>query len=204
GILERPAIIPGVEELSYKLLFFGKSSVGKTTTIARLAGVTPSSSYIETSGIRFTDIYWPVKIWDKIILFKLQCWEAGSNSMKKYSHIPTSCKDRADVIIFLFAFNNASSFADLPALIDKTMRNYVGRPAVSVIGTRSNFTSKIEVTKSDIKEFEAKFNLNVLTITNSSFMGSGEVNRIAPVLNTLCEQLWVRDQHYILNQGITV
>lgn len=87
GILERPPIPANIEEVCYKLFFVGKSGVGKTTSIARLAGTNVSSSYVETCGIRKTDIYWPVKIWDKTVLFKLQCWDAGDNSLKKYSHV---------------------------------------------------------------------------------------------------------------------
>lgn len=87
GILERPSILTQVEEVCYKLFFMGKAGIGKTASIARLAGTTMPSSYIETVGIRKTNIYWPVKIWDKVILFKLQCWDAGENTIKKYSHI---------------------------------------------------------------------------------------------------------------------
>lgn len=80
---------PSVEEVSYKLFVGGRVGVGKTTAIARLAGIPCQSSYIETAGIHKTNIFWPVKIWDKTILFKLQFWDAGENSMKKYSHILT-------------------------------------------------------------------------------------------------------------------
>lgn len=76
-----------MEEISYKLFFAGKAGGGKTATIARLAGTSLNPGYVETTGIRNTNIFWPVKIWDKIILFKLQCWDAGENSIRKYSHI---------------------------------------------------------------------------------------------------------------------
>lgn len=84
-MLDRP--ISGIEEVSYKIHFIGKSGIGKTNIIAKLAGLSSLVFYTETPGIRVTDIYWPVRIWDKIILFKLQCWEAGASCMKKYAHI---------------------------------------------------------------------------------------------------------------------
>lgn len=87
GILEKPNLPSNIEEVSYKLFVCGRVGVGKTTAIARLAGIPCHSSYIETAGIRKTNVYWPVKIWDKTILFKLQFWDAGENSMRKYSHI---------------------------------------------------------------------------------------------------------------------
>lgn len=88
GILEKPFQSSNLEEVCYKLVFIGKTGAGKTSTINKVAGISAYSSYFETSGIRVTDIYWPVKVWDKIILFKLQCWDAGSTCMKKYNHIP--------------------------------------------------------------------------------------------------------------------
>lgn len=87
GLLERP-ILPNVEEVSYKLFFVGKSGAGKSSTIARLAGmVNFNAEYVETRGIRKSNIYWPVKVWDRIILFRLQCWDAGDKDVKKFGHI---------------------------------------------------------------------------------------------------------------------
>ncbi|XP_047117243.1 ciliogenesis and planar polarity effector 2-like isoform X2 [Schistocerca piceifrons] len=87
GILERPSIASNVEEVSYKLFVTGKSGIGKTATVARLAGSRCRVPHTETHGIQKSNIFWPVKIWDKIILFKLQIWDAGENAIKKYAHI---------------------------------------------------------------------------------------------------------------------
>lgn len=35
---------------------------------------------------------WPTKIWDKIILFRLQYWEAGDSGVKKLSYITCEFK----------------------------------------------------------------------------------------------------------------
>lgn len=87
GLLERP-ILQNVEEVSYKLFFVGKSGAGKSSTIARLAGIENNDGeYVETRGIRKSSIYWPVKVWDRIILFRLQCWDAGDRDIKKFGHI---------------------------------------------------------------------------------------------------------------------
>lgn len=87
GVLERPSLLSNIEEVSYKLFVSGRGGVGKTTAIARLAGVSCNSTYVETAGIQKTNVYWPVKIWEKTILFKLQFWDAGENSLRKYNHI---------------------------------------------------------------------------------------------------------------------
>lgn len=92
GILERPAVPSNVEDVSYKLFVSGSPAIGKTATIARLAGTKCPTTYAETLGIQKTNIYWPVKIWEKIIMFKLQFWDAGDNSTRKYSHILSACE----------------------------------------------------------------------------------------------------------------
>jgi hypothetical protein len=91
GILDRPSLPSSIEEVSYKLYITGRSCVGKTATIARLSGIKYLSTYVETAGIRKSNIFWPVKIWDKIIVFKLQFWDAGDNCIKRYSHILPVC-----------------------------------------------------------------------------------------------------------------
>lgn len=102
GLLERP-ILPNIEEVSYKLFFVGKSGAGKSSTIARLAGIVNfDGEYVETRGIRKSNIYWPVKVWDRIILFRLQCWDAGDRDIKKFGHI-------LPVIIFM-VFDTLNQF----------------------------------------------------------------------------------------------
>ena len=135
GVLERPAVPPNVEEVSYKLFVTGNSGIGKTATISRLAGTKCPTAYTETQGIQKTNVYWPVKIWDKVIMFKLQFWEAGENSCRKYSHIKSACESKADGIVFVFSFMDKSSFADLPQSIGKFLHGNDG-PTGIIIGSR--------------------------------------------------------------------
>ncbi|GLH12677.1 REM2-and Rab-like small GTPase 1 [Gryllus bimaculatus] len=201
GVLEKPNVPSSVEEVSYKLFVAGKAGIGKTSTVARLAGTKALSSYVETSGIRKTNIYWPVKIWDKIILFKLQFWDAGDHSMKKYSHILPACREKADGIVFIFSFMDTSSFNDLPQLMSKTIQQ-PENPTSIVIGTRYSLTNRLEVQSSEIKEFEHKWRIPVLRIDNKWSGERSEVQEVAPVLNIICERLWMRDQEYLIKQGL--
>lgn len=102
GLLDRPSLPSSIEEVSYKLHITGRSCVGKTATVARLSGIKYPSIYVETAGIRKSNIFWPVKIWDKIILFKLQFWDAGDNSIKRYSHILPVCQRIRFKILLIF------------------------------------------------------------------------------------------------------
>ncbi|VVC28534.1 P-loop containing nucleoside triphosphate hydrolase [Cinara cedri] len=212
GLLERP-VLPNVEEVSYKLFFVGKSGAGKSATIARLAGAAPNSDgggggeYVETRGMRKSNIYWPVKVWDRIILFRLQCWDAGDRDVKKFGYMLPVCKDEADAVVFVFSFADPGGLTDvstnLPAYMDDK-----SKPAPIVIGTKycpGDFTAKITV--DDIDEFEKTQNITVLKM-NKRTAGAAdddpglENHQTAYTLNVICEQLWIRDQNYILNQEI--
>jgi len=153
--LERP-ILPNIEEVSYKLFFVGKSGAGKSSTIARLAGIVNNDGeYIETRGIRKSNIYWPVKVWDRIILFRLQCWDAGDRDIKKFGHILSVnryivfksffsfythkifqvCKEESDAIVFVFSFNDPSGLTNISTNLP-TYMNDKSKPVPIVIGTK--------------------------------------------------------------------
>ncbi|XP_050541079.1 ciliogenesis and planar polarity effector 2-like [Daktulosphaira vitifoliae] len=203
GILERP-LLPNVEEVSYKLFFVGKSGTGKSATIARLAGAPEiNEEYIETRGIRKTNIYWPAKVWDRTILFRLQCWDTGDRDLKKFGHILPACTEETDAIIFIFSFNDPSGLDNISTNLP-TFMNHKSNPAPIVIGTKycpGDFTAKVTV--SDIEEFEATQKINILKINKT--VGNYDQNEIDLTyftLNVICEQLWIRDQNYILSQEI--
>ena len=67
----------------------GKSGSGKTKSVSLLSGKPFYSitSYTETVGIHIKDVYWPSRISGKMCVFKLQFWESGESSAKKYAYI---------------------------------------------------------------------------------------------------------------------
>lgn len=101
GVLEKPKIQVDFEEVSYKLFFIGKAGCEKNNFISELTGISVPSQ--DSNGIHKTNIYWPTKIWDKVILFRLQCWEAGDSGVKKFSHIlPVSSNFNYSIIFLCF------------------------------------------------------------------------------------------------------
>ncbi|KAK9497238.1 hypothetical protein O3M35_004595 [Rhynocoris fuscipes] len=202
GILERPVLHTSIEEVCYKIVLLGKSGSGKTWTCQRLAGISGNFNTYETVGISITDIYWPIKIWDKIIIFKLTIWDPGSNSFKKYTHIPWSCNDKADMQLLIFSYNDLSSFNEILPMINKSnKKSEETLPGILLIGNR--YFPKNEVTISDLQEIKLKNNINILTLPNFT-TNSNEITKISPILNAICEQLWFRDQQYILSHNVTV
>lgn len=65
---------------------------------------------------------------------------------------------------------------------------------------RYSSTKNIPISFSDIKEFESKWHLNIMKIPPVS-TNMSDIMRVSPVLNSICELLWLRDQEYILKQS---
>lgn len=64
-----------------------------------------------------------------------------------------------------------------------------------------DFTAKITI--DDIDEFEKTQKITILKINKTDCEYDSKENEItAYTLNVICEQLWIRDQNYILNQEI--
>lgn len=88
GILERPNVSPGTPEIAYKIGVLGKSGSGKSRTIRLLSGKQhDSSGYTETVGVHVKDVYWPSQIHGRNHLFKLQFWESGESSAKRFTYL---------------------------------------------------------------------------------------------------------------------
>lgn len=178
----------------------GRSGVGKTSVVARLAGTQEPSNYVETNGIKKTNVFWPVKIWDKVILFKLQFWDTSETSIKKYNHILPACKDKVDAICSVFSFDDVASFNDIPYLMN-TMATIKEKPANIVIGTKFKPWSPGSTVQDDqIKEFEDKWKVKVIRIDTNKLTARSEIFDCSYQLNTICNILWNRDKEFISKQ----
>ncbi|KAK6176966.1 hypothetical protein SNE40_015164 [Patella caerulea] len=200
GLLERPSYPPSnpPEEVTYKLFLVGKSSVGKTSTVCKLGGYSIPTTHSETPGVQVSTVYWPAKITqlNKVFLFKLQLWDAGENSLKKFDHILSSCTDKTDGILFLFSFIDKGSFEELPQFLTK-LTNPGDNLCKIVLGTKFDQHAHSEVTQRDIRDFESTWNIPILRIKNVPYFNQteaeNEVSELVPILNTICEHLWYRD-----------
>lgn len=64
-----------------------------------------------------------------------------------------------------------------------------------------DFTAKVTI--DDIDEFEKTQKITILKINKTDTNYNSKDNELtAYTLNAICEQLWIRDQNYILNQEI--
>ncbi|KAH1175615.1 hypothetical protein KIL84_022140 [Mauremys mutica] len=91
GLIERPVLPPqmAADTASYKIFVSGKSGVGKTAMVAKLAGLEVPSAHHETTGIQLTTVYWPAKLRDsgRALIFRFHFWDCGEAALKKFDHI---------------------------------------------------------------------------------------------------------------------
>lgn len=196
GFLERPNLPPSIEEVSFKIFVCGKSKTGKTSTIARLAGVDQKLANQDTTGINVTVVYWPVKLisTSKVLLFRLEFWDASELSLKKFKYILSSCIEEVKAVLFLFSFGDRTSFEELPNQMAQIL------PADKsccpmVIGTRCDSHTVTDVTSREVREFEQRWNIPVIRIKNilpeshSTAIQKTEFSETEMTLNIICEQL---------------
>ena len=108
------------EVKSFRLWFrSGPMPVGKSATIARLAGATIHNDTRPTMGAAVTLVYWPGKcaVTGRVILFKLELWEAGSGITGRFEHLEEM--DEPDAIVAIFSIMDRNSFDSLPDLLSQ-------------------------------------------------------------------------------------
>ncbi|XP_069467209.1 ciliogenesis and planar polarity effector 2 [Ambystoma mexicanum] len=206
GLIERPVLPPqlAADTASYKIFVSGKSGVGKTSMVAKLAGLEVPTVHHETTGIQTTSVYWPVKLRssERVVIFKLQFWDCGEATLKKFDHILPACKEKADAILFLFSFTDRSSFDDLPNQISRVAEES-DHLVKLVIGSKFDQYMHADVTERDLGEFQRTWRLPLLRMksVNGPRLSDGQtldgragLADVSHVLNGLAEHLWHQDQ----------
>ncbi|XP_071805494.1 ciliogenesis and planar polarity effector 2-like [Asterias amurensis] len=200
GFLERPSLPPNLipDVVSYKVILRGKAGVGKTSTIAKLVGLQVPTSHSETPGIVSSVVFWPAKLLhsDKVLLFRLQFWDAGENAIKKFDHILPACKAGADATLNLFSFTDRQSFEDLRTQMsgDRVIR--------IVVGTKYDLYSNSEITSRELQDFQDQWTVPILKIKNVSKPAGNdllysvdtmqEINEVSTVMNSLVDYIWTQ------------
>ncbi|XP_007905417.1 ciliogenesis and planar polarity effector 2 [Callorhinchus milii] len=206
GLLERPVLPPKAltDTACYKIFLSGKSGVGKTATVAKLAGSEISSTHYETPGIQTRIVYWPGKLKEtgRVIMFSFQFWDCGEAALKKFDHILPACKDKVDAILFLFSFTDRSSFDDLPNQMSRIVDNS-DKITKIIIGTKFDQYMHTDVTERDLREFQQTWHLPIFRMKNvngpwlsdgKTVDGKAGLLEVAHILNGLAEHLWYQDQ----------
>uniref|UniRef100_A0A8C7E2F5 Ciliogenesis and planar polarity effector 2 n=1 Tax=Naja naja TaxID=35670 RepID=A0A8C7E2F5_NAJNA len=200
GLLERPVLAPqaAADVAAYKVFVSGKSGVGKSALVAKLAGLEVPLVHHETTGIQTSLVYWPAKLREsgKVLFFRFSFWDCGEAVLRKFDHILPACREKADAILFLFSFTDRASFLDLPHQISRVTDGT--RDVVRmVVGTKFDQFAHTDVTESDMLGFSHTWGLPILrakSISERPSDGYAGLAEVAHVLNRLAEHLWRQDQ----------
>ncbi|ELT97637.1 hypothetical protein CAPTEDRAFT_179477 [Capitella teleta] len=200
GILEKSPVqqLSQADEYEYKIFVSGRSGVGKSSTIAHLCSLGIPKHHTETAGIQTSVVRWPCKInsLDRVVVFKLQLWDAGESALKKFDHVLPACKAQMDAVIFTFSFVDRTTFDDLPQQMSRVLE--AGENVCKfVIGTKLDMYSQSEVTQRHVRDFEAQWRIPVIGVRNEASQNAtdvaNDVSRTSLLLNHICDQLWLRD-----------
>ncbi|XP_073875192.1 ciliogenesis and planar polarity effector 2 isoform X8 [Macaca fascicularis] len=141
GLLERPVLPPpvSIDTASYKIFVSGKSGVGKTALVAKLAGLEVPVVHHETTGIQTTVVFWPAKLQasGRVVMFRFEFWDCGESALKKFDHMLPACMENTDAFLFLFSFTDRASFEDLPGQLTRIAGLDIG-PEAGTIGPGSH------------------------------------------------------------------
>uniref|UniRef100_A0AAA9U0H5 Ciliogenesis and planar polarity effector 2 n=1 Tax=Bos taurus TaxID=9913 RepID=A0AAA9U0H5_BOVIN len=159
GLLERPVLPPpvAIDTASYKIFVSGKSGVGKTALVAKLAGLEVPVVHHETTGIQTTVVFWPAKLQasDRVVMFRFEFWDCGESALKKFEHMLPACKENADAFLFLFSFTDRASFEDLPGQLARVAGEAPGVVRM-VIGSKFDQYVHTDVPERDLAAFRQK------------------------------------------------
>ncbi|XP_037059053.1 ciliogenesis and planar polarity effector 2 isoform X2 [Peromyscus leucopus] len=165
GLLERPVLPPSVaiDTASYKIFVSGKSGVGKTALVAKLAGLEVPVVHHETTGIQTTVVFWPAKLRasDRVVMFRFEFWDCGESALKKFDHMLPACKENADAFLFLFSFTDRASFEDLPGQLTRVASEAPGVVKM-VIGSKFDQYMHTDVPERDLTAFRQAWELPLL------------------------------------------
>ncbi|XP_019510379.1 PREDICTED: REM2- and Rab-like small GTPase 1 isoform X2 [Hipposideros armiger] len=206
GLLERPVLPPplAIDTASYKIFVSGKSGVGKTALVAKLAGLEVPVVHHETTGIQTTVVFWPAKLQtsDRVVMFRFEFWDCGETALKKFDHMLPACKEKTDAFLFLFSFTDRASFEDLPGQLARITGEAPGVVRM-VVGSKFDQYMHTDVPERDLTAFRQAWELPLLRVKSvpgrrladgRTLDGRAGLADIAHVLNGLVEQLWHQDQ----------
>uniref|UniRef100_G3UIS4 Ciliogenesis and planar polarity effector 2 n=1 Tax=Loxodonta africana TaxID=9785 RepID=G3UIS4_LOXAF len=204
GLLERPMLPPSVavDTASYKIFVSGKSGVGKTALVAKLAGLEVPIVHHETTVPSHWAMIDPSCCSARDCAFTIRLSSSGAGQCVCQPFHPQACQEKADAFLFLFSFTDHASFVDLPGQLARVAGQVPGAVRI-VIGSKFDQYMHTDVPERDLTAFRRAWELPLLRVKSvpgrrladgRTLDGRAGLADVAHVLNGLAEQLWHQDQ----------
>ena len=172
-------------QIGYKIITVGNSSVGKTSIIKRFILNQFDENVLTTLGINVSHKIIKVKD-NKEIRLEL----VDTAGQERYNCLGKNYFKNADGILFVFAFDNSESFEDISNWI-KIFEEYGDNKNINkyLVGNKNDLIDDINVREEDIKQFLINHN----DFTYKSISAKREDNCVNDLFQELGEKIYERD-----------
>ena len=160
--------------LECKIITLGEVGVGKTSIIRRFVDGVFKKDEISTLGIQFS--------WKNLELDgnrKIKLSLIDTSGQEKYRSLPPTYFKKVDVVLFVFAVDNSSSFENIQYWIDTFNENNNGKNVkkMYLIGNKNDLGKEIE--QKSIDDFADKYGL---TYMETSAKTKNQINELFTII----------------------
>ena len=160
--------------LECKIITLGEVGVGKTSIIRRFVDGVFKKDEISTLGIQFS--------WKNLELDnnrKIKLYLIDTSGQEKYRSLPPTYFKKVDVVLFVFAVDNSSSFENIQYWIDTFNENNNGKNVkkMYLIGNKNDLGKEIE--QKSIDDFADKYGL---TYMETSAKTKNQINELFTII----------------------
>ena len=160
--------------LECKIITLGEVGVGKTSIIRRFVDGVFKKDEISTLGIQFS--------WKNLELDgnrKIKLSLIDTSGQEKYRSLPPTYFKKVDVVLFVFAVDNPSSFENIQYWIDTFNENNNGKNVkkMYLIGNKNDLGKEIE--QKSIDDFADKYGL---TYMETSAKTKNQINELFTII----------------------
>ncbi|PRP79416.1 hypothetical protein PROFUN_08177 [Planoprotostelium fungivorum] len=172
GILDEPSIPPSIvaEVREYKIVVYGKTGAGKTSTVMNLCGADIPSTHVETSGIQVVSSFWPIqrKSNNRVVVLKYKLWDCGFAHYRKFNYLAEAMNTNTPkAFLFVFSITDKESLSEVEKQITQLNSDPQLKSVIKmVIATKNDYFFRAEVTKQELVDFSAKFHVPIYFIKN--------------------------------------
>ena len=178
----------------FKVLLVGQPGVGKTSIVDRYAKGQFPENHLSTIGVdyRVKTVQIP-----NGKLVKLQLWDTAGQ--ERFRSVTTQYFRGSNAVIFVFALNDAESFAKLPFWIETVKEHSV--PYYILVGNKADLKNELEVSQDRIDEL-CKIHQNMKYIEVSAKSGQSIDEAFLQLATDLAVQTQLKNEKDLMKPQV--